>query len=277
MGDPDYRDIRYEDIRYENRGSATWIVINRPERYNAVRYQTYEELTDAFRRADRDGATRFVVLTGEGKSFCAGDDFQEIFLATDREDRHADRHVARYRDRDRAHNPVIGDILRCEKPVIAAVNGPAVGMGFDLAVVCDMRIAADTAKFGSYFIRRGVLGTAGSYYFLPRIVGLSFAMELALSGALIDATEAARIGLVSRVVAVDALGSAVDELVERLSWGAPLAQRAAKRAMLRGLTAEWEAFDEYIAPLSDALWSTDDHREGVASFVERRPPRFQGR
>lgn len=269
--------VAYEDILYENRGPVTWITLNRPERRNAVRPKTYDELTDAFRRAALEEGTSFVVLTGAGAGFCAGDDFQEIFLAEGREDHHASRHIRRYKNRDQAHNPVIGDILRCEKPVIAAVNGAAVGMGFDLAVVCDIRIASDTAKFGSYFIRRGVLGTAGSYYFLPRIVGLSRAMELALSGALIDAAEADRIGLVSRVVPGDQLVEAVEAMVEQLSWGAPLAQRAAKRAMVRGLSMEWEAFDEYIAPLADALWSTEDHREGVASHVERRPPKFQGR
>jgi 2-(1,2-epoxy-1,2-dihydrophenyl)acetyl-CoA isomerase len=269
--------VDYEDIRYDHRGTATWITIDRPERRNAVRPRTYVELSDAFQRADREPGTRFVVLTGEGAGFCAGDDFGEIFLAEGREQYHAERHLERYRDRTKARNPVLADIIACEKPVIAAVNGAAVGMGFDLAVVCDMRIASDTARFGSYFIRRGVLGTAGSYWFLPRIVGLSNAMELALSGMLIDGAEAHRMGLVSRVVPADQLGAEVDALLERLSWGAPLAQRAVKRAMIRGLSSEWQAFDEYLAPLSDALWSTADHKEGVASHVERRPPDFRGR
>jgi enoyl-CoA hydratase/carnithine racemase len=269
--------VEYTDIRYENRGPATWITLTRPDRRNAVRPGTNDELIHAFRRADRDEATRFVVLTGAGPGFCAGDDFQEIFLAEDRQSREADRRIARYRDPERAHNPTIGDILRCEKPVVAAVNGAAVGMGFDYALACDIRIASDTASFGSYFIRRGVLGTFASYYLLPRIVGLSRGMELALSGELVDAAEAHRIGLVSRVVPPGELIAAVDETLEKLSWGAPLAQRAAKRAMLRGLTMEWQAFDEYLAPLSDGLWSTADHQEGVQSFVERRPPRFEGR
>jgi 2-(1,2-epoxy-1,2-dihydrophenyl)acetyl-CoA isomerase len=269
--------MEYEDVRYEHRGQATWITIDRPEKRNAVRPRTYEELADAFRRADRDEATNFVVLTGAGDGFCAGDDFQEIFLAEGRSEHHEDRRVRRYRERSRAMNPVIGDILGCEKPVIAAVGGAAVGMGLDLALVCDIRIASDTARFGSYFIRRGVLGTAGSYWFLPRLVGLGPAMELALSGALIDAAEAYRIGLVNRVVPKAELEAAVEAMVEQLSWGAPLAQRVAKRAMLQGLTMDWQLFDEHIAPLADGLWATEDHTEGVQSHVERRPPRFQGR
>jgi enoyl-CoA hydratase/carnithine racemase len=112
---------------------------------------------------------------------------------------------------------------------------------------------------------------------LPRIVGLSRAMELLLSGELIDAQEAERLGIVSRVVPRDELEQAVDQLLDKLSWGAPLAQRAIKRVVRRGLTSDWRGVDEYAMPLADALWETQDHREGVASHVERRKPEFHER
>src|SRR5579875_501499 len=126
--------MTYQDVLYERRGRATWITINRPERRNAVRPQTYTELSDALRRAAVDDATAFVVVTGAGSGFCAGDDFQEIFLAESRTDDRVGRQLRRYRDRDQARNPLLAEIVGCEKPVIAAVNGAAVGMGFDLAV-----------------------------------------------------------------------------------------------------------------------------------------------
>jgi len=267
----------YEDILYECRGGATWITLNRPERRNAVRPQTSQELTDAFHRAAYDESTSAVVLTGNGAGFCAGDDIQQIFLAEGMDDRIGAIQMRRYLDREQAHIAVLAEIIRCEKPVIAAVNGAAVGLGLDLALVCDIRVAAEEARFGSFFVRRGVVGTVGTNYFLPRIVGLSRALELALSGDLIDAAEADRIGLVSRVVPLEGLVGAVDELLERLSWGAPLAQRIIKRVMFRGLSMQWEEFDEYSGPLSDGLWRTEDCREGALAYVERRRPQFRGR
>ena len=126
-------------------------------------------------------------------------------------------------------------------------------------------------------MRRGVVGSAGGTFLLPRMIGLSRAMELLLSGELISAGEALEMGLVSRVVPSDALGDAVDELVEKLSWGAPLAQRAVKRVVHKGLTMNWPELDEFGRLLSDELWKTEDHREGVMSHVEKRKPDFKGR
>jgi len=270
--------MAFDDVKLETRGMASWISINRPEALNAVRPKTYVELGAAFDAADADRATRFIVLTGEGRGFCAGDDFNEIFLS---EDAHPSKRsaatLARYRSRTGAATPIVASILNCTKPTIAAVNGAAVGMGMDLALLCDMRIASENAKLGSYFVRRGVIGSVGGTYLLPRIIGLSRALELLLSGELLSAQEAERLGIVSRVVPHEELHDAVDALIEKLSWGAPLAQRAIKRVVNKGLTMAWPELEEYGRMLSDELWRTEDHREGVASHVEKRRPDFKER
>jgi 2-(1,2-epoxy-1,2-dihydrophenyl)acetyl-CoA isomerase len=270
--------MNYEDIRLETKGATSRITINRPEAMNAVRPRTYVELVDAFHAADADPDTRFVVLTGEGRGFCAGDDFNEIFLS---EDAHPSKRtnatLARYSSRDGAATPIVGAIVDCTKPTIAAINGAAVGMGMDLALLCDMRIASENAKLGSFFVRRGVVGSAGGTFMLPRMIGLSRAMELLLSGELLSAEDALAMGLVSRVVPRDTLDDAVEELVEKLSWGAPLAQRAIKRMVHKGMTMDWPELDEFGRLLSDELWKTEDHREGVMSHVEKRKPEFKGR
>lgn len=258
----------YEDLRVETRGLASWIAIDRPKAMNAVRPRTYQELVDAFLAADADRATRFIVLTGEGRGFCAGDDFNEIFLSEENHpSRRSDAALGRYRSRAGASTPVVGTILECTKPTIAAINGAAVGMGMDLALLCDMRIAARSAKLGSYFVRRGVIGSAGGTWLLPRMIGVSRAMELLLSGELISADEAERLGIVSRVVPDADLHQAVGELVEKLSMGAPLAQRAIKRTVHKGLSMAWP----------EQLWKTEDHREGVRSHVEKRKPEWKER
>jgi len=270
--------MTFEDIKLETRDQTSWITLSRPEAMNAVRPQTYVELSAAFEQADADRATRFIVLTGAGRGFCAGDDFNEIFLSEkNHPSKRSDGMLARYRSKIGAATPIVGSILNCTKPTIAAINGAAVGMGMDLALLCDMRLASDRAKLGSYFVRRGVVGSIGGTYLLPRIIGVSRAMELLLSGELIGADEALRLGIVSRVVPHDTLEQAVADLIEKLSWGAPLAQRAIKRTVQKGLSMQWDELEEYGRMLSDELWRTEDHREGVAAHVEKRKPKFQER
>ena len=265
----------YKDILVEKHGWSSWILINRPEQMNAVRPQTHPELIDAFQRADADPDTRFIVLSGKGRGFCAGDDFNEIFLSENSPGKDKSANLARYRSRYGAATPVVDVILRCTKPTIAAINGAAVGMGMDLALLCDMRIASERAKLGSFFVRRGVIGTAAGTYLLPRMIGIARAMELLLSGELIYAQECERLGVVSRVVPQDQLHDAVMELVDKLSWGAPLAQRAIKRCVQRGLTSSFDEIEEYGRLLSDELWRTEDHMEGVRSHIEQRKPDFR--
>lgn len=268
--------MTYDDIRVVTRGPATWISLDRPETMNAVRPRTYAERVDAFTAADADRGTRCIVLTGTGRGFCAGDDFNEIFFSKDAHpSRRTEATLDRYRNREGAATPVVGAIMNCTKPTIAAVNGPAVGM--DLALLCDMRIAASSTKLGSCFVRRGVVGSIGGTYLLPRSIGLSRAMKLRLSGELLTAEQALAMGIESRVVPDAELHAAVDALVDKLSWGAPLAQRAIKRVVRKGMTLDPAALEEYSRLISGELWRTEDHREGVQSHVDRRKPTFTER
>ncbi len=264
----------FEDILYDvgDDGVAT-LTINRPERMNALRPQTTRELREAIEAARDDDAVRCLLVTGAGRGFCAGDDFQAIFLAENRTARHGQRQIQRLKTGESS----LDLLFALEKPTVAAVNGPAVGYGMDLALYCDIRYAAESAKFGWFFTRRGVMGTIGGTFILRQLVGLSRAFELTLTGDLVDAAEAARIGLVSKVVPNDALLDEARALARKLAAGPPLAQRLVKRAMHKGFELDWRTLGEYQQAMGDVLWETEDHREGVQSFVEKREPRFQGR
>lgn len=266
--------MTYTDIEYDvsDDGVAT-LMLNRPERMNALRPETTREMRDAIARAAEDDAVRCLVVTGSGRGFCAGDDFQAIFLAEDRESRRVERKIRRLKRGEES----LDDLFALEKPTIAAVNGPAVGYGMDLALYCDIRIASQDARFGWFFTRRGVVGTVGGTFILRQLVGLSKAFELTLTGDMVGAAEAERIGLVSKVVAGDRLMDETRTLARKLAAGPPLAQRAIKRAIHKGFQMDWQSLGEYQQALGDVLWETDDHLEGVNSFVEKREPRFQGR
>lgn len=266
----------YDDLTLtvDDRGVAR-IVLQRPAVRNALRWQTYDELVDALRAVAADDAVRALLLTGAGKGFCAGDDFSDIFGSESTEEWQRRRRLDRLRTT--GLNPVVESLMDVQVPTVAAVNGAAVGMGLDLALLCDIRIASEDAAFGSFFVRRGIVGTVGGTYLLPRIIGVSAAMEMLLTGDLVDARRAAGLGLVSDVVPADDLPARADELLVRLASGPPLAQRAIKRIVRKGLEVDWRTLDEYSDAITDVLWETEDHAEGVRSFLDRRAPRFIGR
>ena len=259
----------YETIGYEKSGAVAAVALNRPKLLNAFNGKLHEEIYAAFEDAEADSEVRAVLLRGEGRGFSAGADLGEIVEKG-------------------SENPDLGEYLRgtysrlvtkiagMEKPVVAALHGPVYGAGLGIALACDLRVAAEDAKFSVAFIKIGLMPDAGITYFLPRMIGLSRAFEMSMLGEDIDAEEARRIGLVSRVVAE---GSAAEE-------GAALADRLSKlptRALAQMKSALHESFDadlpqalEREAAGQTACGYTADHREGVAAFFDKRTPAFTG-
>lgn len=180
------------ELGYVPADNVATITLNRPEAMNALTRTLYGELEQAFRDAHRDPEVRCVVLTGTRRAFCSGDDVKQIMLGEQR-----DATVQRLRDVRSRPTPAAAAVLECDKPIIAAVNGLAVGWGIDLTLFCDIRVASDRAKFGELFIKRGLFADIGGLWRLPRLVGPSKAAELLFTGDVIEAAEAERIGLVS--------------------------------------------------------------------------------
>jgi enoyl-CoA hydratase/carnithine racemase len=261
-----------ELVRYRLDDHVATITINRPQVRNALNRPAYRELEEAFAEAQRDHEVRSVVLTGEDPAFCSGDDVKEIMLGEG--ERPAIDRLRAVRPRP---TPAAMAVLECDRPVIAAVNGAAVGWGMDLSLFCDIRIASERARFGELFVKRGLVPDIGGLWRLPRVVGPAKAAELLYTGDVIDAQEALRIGLVSRVVAHDALLSTAQELASRIAANAPLAVRYIKEGLRRSANAEPRELGSWISSTLGVLFQTEDHKEGARSFVERREPIFTGR
>ena len=259
-------------VRYEVAEHIATITLNRPEVRNALNHEAYAQLEAAFRQAQHDTEVRCVLLTGADPAFCSGDDVKAIMLGAERSATVAQLHAVRPRP-----TPAALAVLDCDRPVIAAVNGPAVGWGMDLALFCDIRIASERARFGELFIRRGLIADLGGLWRLPQVVGPSRAAELLFTGDVIDAREAERIGLVSRVVPHEQLLTAARELAARIAANAPLALRYMKEGLRRATYGDVHELGAYVGRTLGYLFTTEDHREGALSFVERRVPVFKGR
>jgi len=262
--------LDFKNILYKNAGGVTRIVLNRPESFNALDPRTFGELLDAVEMAGDDRDTRVVVLTGAGKAFCAGGDMKRMQEGTGLE-------PSDQRDEIRQNHRIVKKIHEMEKPVIASVNGVAVGAGCDLVLACDLRIASEKARFGEVFANVGLVPDAGGTYFLPRLIGPAKACELIFTGRIIDAREAERIGLVNRVVPHEDLEKETDALAGQLADGPPLAIGMAKTGIWRGLQMDLSSELEYEAYAQSILMKTQDYEEGVRAFSEKRKPCFQGR
>ena len=264
--------MTYQDILVERRGHVAIVTLNRPERMNSMGGTLVEDALDALQSFHTDRDVRAVIITGAGeRAFCAGADMQNLQHRSDEA-----TPMERRRYVQQAQKLTMA-IRQLEKPVIAAVNGVAAGGGCDIALACDIRIASDKARFGEVFARIGLFPGTGGTYFLPPLVGIAKALELIWTGEVIDAYEAERLGLVSKVITADQLMAETLAFAERLSQGPPLAISIAKTAVYRGLDLDIHAAFEYAATAESITLTSDDHREGVTAFREKRAPHFRGR
>jgi 2-(1,2-epoxy-1,2-dihydrophenyl)acetyl-CoA isomerase len=247
------------------------LTLNRPQVMNAFNDDLIRELTNRLREAERDDAVGAVIITGAGRAFCAGQDLQARRAIFERGE--VPHLGAGLRER---YAPMIMRIRTMEKPVIAAVNGVAAGAGCGLALACDLRIAAEGASLIQSFARVGLALDSGSSFFLPRIVGLGRALEIAFTGDPVSATEAERIGLVNHVYPADELLIRTRELAERLANGATGALGLIKRDLNRALSVNLETALEYESYQQESAGKSADFREGVMAFIEKRPARFGG-
>ena len=276
----------YEQIRYAVSDGIATITLNRPDKLNAFTAQMMHEMIDAFDRVDADDDVRAVIVTGEGRAFCAGADLSGGAKTFDYENRGDDSPVGpngelRYSSesaRDGGGRLTLR-IFECLKPVIAAINGPAVGVGSTMTLPMDIRLASDSARMGFVFARRGIVPEAASSYFLPRVVGISQALEWCYSGRVFDAAEALKGGLVKEVVPGDQLIARATELAREIADNtAPVSVALTRQMLWRGLG--------YAHPMdahkvdSRAILSrgrAGDATEGVTSFLEKRTPVYPDR
>lgn len=259
-------------LTYELSDHVAIVTLKRPEVRNALNARAYADLEAVFRHIQSDSEVRAVIVTGADPAFCSGEDVKQMMTGPAREQSQARLTSVRPR-----LTPAAAAVLDCDRPVIAAVNGVAVGWGMELALFADIRIASERAQFGEIFVKRGLVTDVGGMMLLPRLVGPQKAAELLFTGEIIDAREALRIGLVSTVAPHAELLDAARGLARRIAANAPLALRFMKEGLRRASARDAHEFGEWVSGALARLFQTEDHREGVASFLEKRAPQFKGR
>jgi 2-(1,2-epoxy-1,2-dihydrophenyl)acetyl-CoA isomerase len=260
----------YETVLYEKASGVATISLNRPRKLNAFDGMMHEELYDALGEAAEDDEVRCVVLRGEGRGFSAGADLAQIIENAD-----GDPDLGEYLRG--SYSRLVKRMVATPKPIVASLHGPVYGAGVGIALACDLRIAAESAKFSVAFIKIGLMPDAGVTFFLPRMIGLGRAIEMSMLGDAIEADEAQRIGLVGKVAADDSLAEESQALAERLAALPTAALGRMKAAIHTNFEADRETALEREAEGQTFCGYTQDHKEGVAAFFEKRGAEFTGR
>ncbi|HBZ68717.1 MAG TPA: enoyl-CoA hydratase [Deltaproteobacteria bacterium] len=262
-----------DELLFTRDGAVATLTLNRPDRLNAISSGMLDALSRALVDCDRDPGVRVVVLTGAGKGFCAGLDLKDVAAGKGFGSAGEIADLGRFDLRDAP--PIV--LHNLDKPTICALNGAAAGYGMDLALGCDIRIAAARAKLAPAFAKRGVLPESGGTWLLPRLVGWSRACEIAFTGRTLPAEECLSLGLVSRVVPDELLAKEVHALAMEIAANAPLAVQATKRMMRLGQDETFEANVHHVFLQVLPLLRSRDFKEGVAAFAQGRAPKFEGR
>ena len=255
-------------VTIEQHANIALITLNRPEQLNAWNSEISAGLDTLLRQAEEDSAIRAVVITGNGRAFCAGADLSGGGDTFD---------VSRSRDKDDDSAARTPQLLphQISKPVIAAINGPAVGVGATYALTCDMRIASEGARIGFVFNRIGMLPELGSHALLPRIVGFSNAARLLMAGEIVDAQAALQMGLVSEIHDNEALIERTLDIAQQICMAAPVSVAATKRLLWEGLSSSWDQMHAAETPVFDWIAQQPDSVEGVVAFLEKRKPNWK--
>jgi 2-(1,2-epoxy-1,2-dihydrophenyl)acetyl-CoA isomerase len=258
----------YETIIFQITGSIATITLNRPEVFNAVNEKLTYELQDALKQVAKNSEVRALIFTGIGKAFCAGQDLKEAAGLANR---------SLSESLHKRYNPVIRAMRELPKPIICKLNGIAAGAGCSLALACDVIIASEAATLTELFINIGLVPDSGSSFFLPRMVGSLKAFELCTLGAKVTAHEAQELGLVNQVVTAEGLDKVVDQLAARYAAAPTKAIGLIKKMLQKSTTSTLDEMLDYEAYCQEIAGKTEDFREGVTAFLEKRSPQFTGK
>jgi len=276
--------MEFQAINFKREDHIATITLNRPQVLNALNQQMENELAEAIGLVSQDEDIRVLIIEGAGRAFCAGVDFRfgkvkekevEAEKAAALPDAREDLRKGKLFSAVQKH--AVNKLQNLDKPTIAVVNGAAVGFGFDLALACDIRIGSPEAKFSVAFTKMGLPPDSGGSWLMPRVMGLGRALEYIFTGDTINAEEAYRIGVLNRLVPIERLVEEAMKLARKIAEGPPIAQRLSKMQVYKGLETDLETAMAFAAACVSIAIASEDHKEGIRAFAEKRPPDFKGR